>query len=67
MHTASTITTTTRASTNVIPNTTPIIIASRGLFAVGDGDTLAPEFDKEKELVLVVLDINDELCVEVIK
>ena len=52
MHTASTITTTTRASTNVIPNTTPII-AGRGLFGSAVADGLVPEFDKTEELVVL--------------
>ena len=67
MHTARTITTTTRTSTNITPNTTPIItgdvVPLFGCPSVGvaDRDTLAPEFDKEE---LMVLDIDDELCVE---
>ena len=67
MHTASTITTTTRTSTNIILNTTPIITSGiSSLFGcpsvgVADRDTLVPEFDREE---LTVLDIDDELCVE---
>ena len=68
MHTASTITTTMRASTNVILKTTPTAIGRVVLSSacpsggVADRDTLAPEFDREEELL--ILEIDSELCIE---